>query len=104
MRRFLRAALGAQDYRLAEAATAREGLAQAASRNPDVILLDLGMPGISGYELARRLRAHPTLARSRLIAVTGYAQERDRAATAGAGFAGHITKLVDGDELLALLG
>ena len=56
MRRFLRAALGAQDYRLVEATTAREGLAQAASRNPDVILLDLGLPDRDGLEVTRELR------------------------------------------------
>ncbi len=71
---------------------------------PDAVLLDLGMPGISGYELAQRLHAHPALARSRLIAVTGYAQECDRSAAAGAGFVGHVSKPVDSAELLALLG
>ena len=56
MRRFLRTALGANDYRLVEAETAKEGLAQAASRNPDVILLDLGLPDRDGLEVARELR------------------------------------------------
>ena len=56
MRRFLRTALGANDYRLVEAETAKEGLAQAAARNPDVILLDLGLPDRDGLEVARELR------------------------------------------------
>ena len=71
---------------------------------PDAVLLDLGMPGIDGHELAQRLHAHPTLARTRLIAVTGYAQDGDRAATGGAGFVGHVSKPVDYGGLLALLG
>ena len=50
MRRFLRAALESHGYRLVEAATAREGLAQATGRNPDLILLDLGLPDGDGVE------------------------------------------------------
>ena len=71
---------------------------------PDAVLLDLGMPGISGRELAQRLRAHPALAHIRLIAVTGFAQDSERAASAGAGFVGHVSKPVDYDTLLMLLG
>src|SRR5205814_1357691 len=56
MRRFLRTALGANDYRLVEAETAKDGLAQAAARNPDVILLDLGLPDRDGLEVTRELR------------------------------------------------
>ncbi len=56
MRRFLRAALGTHDFRLVEAGTMREGLAQAAGRNPDVILLDLGLPDGDGLDATRQLR------------------------------------------------
>ena len=56
MRRFLRTALESHDFRLVEAVTAREGLAQATGRNPDVILLDLGLPDLDGLEVTRRLR------------------------------------------------
>ena len=52
MRRFLRTALESNDYRLVEAGTAKEGLAHAAARNPDVILLDLGLPDRDGLEVA----------------------------------------------------
>jgi PAS domain S-box-containing protein len=69
---------------------------------PDAILLDLAMPGIDGDELAQRLHAHPTLARTRLIAVTG--RGHDGVGSAGAGFVGHVSKPVDYGELLALLG
>jgi two-component system KDP operon response regulator KdpE len=56
MRRFLRTALTTNDYRLVEAVTAKEGLAQAAARNPDVILLDLGLPDRDGLDVTRELR------------------------------------------------
>lgn len=56
MLRFLRASLGTHGYRLAEAQTGADGLAQAAQRNPEVILLDLGLPDMDGLEVTRRLR------------------------------------------------
>ncbi|MBS1114272.1 MAG: chemotaxis protein CheY, partial [Nitrospirae bacterium] len=57
MRRFLRITLQGHGYRLTEAATGQEGLTQAATRNPDVILLDLGLPDMDGLEVTKRLRA-----------------------------------------------
>jgi CheY-like chemotaxis protein len=62
---------------------------------PDLALLDIGLPAMDGYELARRLRALPALAHVRLLAVTGYGQERDRRAAADAGFDGHLAKPVE---------
>ncbi len=56
IRRFLRATLGAEGYRFQEALTGEEGLAQAAAHQPDLILLDLGLPDIDGIEVIRRLR------------------------------------------------
>ncbi len=56
IRRFLRASLAAQGYQLVEVASGQEGLAQVASRQPDLILLDLGLPDIDGLEVTRRLR------------------------------------------------
>jgi CheY-like chemotaxis protein len=60
-----------------------------------VALLDLGLPEMSGYELAARLRAMPRLNRIRLVAVTGYGQAEDRQRTQAAGFDDHLIKPVD---------
>jgi len=70
---------------------------------PRVTLLDLGMPGMDGYEVARRIRARPDAEGVALIALTGWGQERDRRRTAAAGFDGHLTKPVDIDTVAAAL-
>ena len=81
-----------------------EAVREAEAFQPDVALLDLGMPGMSGFETARRIRAIPGGDAMTLIAVTGWGQERDRQRTAAAGFDAHIVKPVDPLALQALLG
>ncbi|MEO6270508.1 MAG: ATP-binding protein, partial [Lautropia sp.] len=76
---------------------------EARAFRPDVALLDLGLPGRDGFEVARDLREAPDLAGVMLIAVTGYGQEEDRRKTRDAGFAFHLIKPVDVAELLELL-
>ena len=98
MRRFLRAALGAQDYRLVEATTAREGLAQAASRNPDVILLDLGLPDRDGLELTRELREWSAIP---IIVLSARGREQDKVAALDLGADDYLTKPFGVEELLA---
>jgi PAS domain S-box-containing protein len=71
---------------------------------PEVILLDIGLPGMSGYEVAARLRQLPGMASALLIALTGYGQQRDRDRSREAGFDQHLTKPVDHQALLRLLG
>jgi signal transduction histidine kinase/CheY-like chemotaxis protein len=78
-----------------------EALKVFASFNPDVVLLDLGMPRLSGYEVARRLRADDSA--TLLIAITGWGQSADRAKSAAAGFDHHLTKPVDYRELVKVL-
>jgi CheY-like chemotaxis protein len=78
-------------------------VAAAASYQPEVILLDIGMPGMDGYEVARRVRAGPNGESVLLIALTGWGQEEDRRRTAEAGFDHHIVKPPDADALAALL-
>jgi signal transduction histidine kinase/ActR/RegA family two-component response regulator len=67
---------------------------------PDVALLDIGLPGMTGYELARRVRAHPNGARCRLIALTGYGQADDIELAKRHGFDAHLTKPAQADVLL----
>jgi CheY-like chemotaxis protein len=74
-------------------------LAAVQSKNPDVVVLDIGLPGMDGYEVARRLRAQDAFRRTPLIAVTGYGQENDRQRSVQAGFDEHFTKPVDPEEL-----
>ena len=79
------------------------GLQKLTALRPDVALIDLGLPGIDGYDLARRLRALPEARAMRLIAVSGYGQAEDRRRALDAGFDLHITKPVDPDRLQRLL-
>jgi two-component system CheB/CheR fusion protein len=67
-------------------------LAAARDRQPDVIFLDIAMPGMSGYEVARQIRADPALHDVFLVALTGYGQEEDRRRAIEAGFDQHVTK------------
>jgi signal transduction histidine kinase/CheY-like chemotaxis protein len=90
-------------YQVTVAHSARAALAAAATDPPDVFLLDIGLPDMDGNELARCLRRMPHSAPAKLIAVTGYGQEADRARTAAAGFDHHFVKPVDMAPLLDVL-
>jgi signal transduction histidine kinase len=74
-----------------------------ASYKPNVVLLDIGMPGMDGYEVANQVRQHPQLKDVILIALTGWSQEEDRRRCRKAGFDHHMIKPVDFDALQALL-
>ncbi|QJW92958.1 PAS domain S-box protein [Frigoriglobus tundricola] len=79
-------------------------LTAAAEHRPDLVFLDIGLPGLDGYEVARRLRADPLTAGTVLVALTGWGTEDDRRKTKEAGFDFHLTKPVEGDRVMALLG
>jgi two-component system KDP operon response regulator KdpE len=98
MRRFLRAALDDGQYQLIEAATAREGLAHAASRNPDIILLDLGLPDGDGLDLTRRIREWSSRP---IIVLSARGREADKVAALDAGADDYLTKPFGVGELLA---
>jgi len=75
--------------------TAHEALARVPSFKPDVALLDIGLPEMNGYELARRLRDQPEAREIRLVALTGYGQAEDKERAWAAGFDDHLAKPAD---------
>lgn len=83
--------------------TGPEGLRAALSEKPDVILMDIGLPGMDGCQVAQRIREHPELAGIQLIAISGYGQESDKRQSEQAGFNHHLVKPVDPVKLEALL-
>jgi CheY-like chemotaxis protein len=88
-------------YPVLQAGDGLEGVRLACAERPDVALVDIGLPGIDGYEVARRLRQDPSARAIRLIALTGYGLEEDQRRVLEAGFDLHLVKPV---ELNALLG
>jgi len=83
--------------------TAAEALAKAASHHPEIVLLDIGLPDMSGHQLAQDLRAEPWGADLQLIAITGWGQEDDRRRSLEAGCDQHLTKPVDPEQLISLI-
>lgn len=98
IRRFLRVMLEGHGYRLFEAATGAEGLVEAASRQPDVVILDLGLPDMEGLEVIRRLREWTAVP---IIVLSARGQERDKVAALDAGADDYIAKPFGAGELLA---
>jgi signal transduction histidine kinase/CheY-like chemotaxis protein len=83
--------------------TGPDGVEAAKALRPDVVLCDIGLPGMDGFAVAGTLRRHPETAATRLIAVTGYGQEEDRRRALSAGFDVHLVKPVDPQKLLGYL-
>jgi two-component system KDP operon response regulator KdpE len=98
MRRFLRITLQSNGYRLVEAASGQEGLKEAATRNPDVVLLDLGLPDLDGIEVAGRLREWSLVP---IIVLSAREQEQDKIKALDAGADDYLTKPFGAGELLA---
>jgi two-component system KDP operon response regulator KdpE len=98
IRRFLRAALTGQGYRLFEAATGEAGLMEAATRQPDIIILDLGLPDMEGLDVIRRLREW---SRTPIIVLSARGQERDKIAALDVGADDYVSKPFGVGELLA---
>ena len=91
-------------YEVALAQDGRQALELAQSLRPEVVLCDIGLPGMDGYQVATHLRERPELASSRLIAVTGYGLADDRRRALACGFDAHLVKPVAPDLLLGELG
>ena len=92
--------LRAVGYRVSTAADGHTAVAKAEQLSPDLIVLDLELPGISGFEAARRLRRNPTTQDIPLIAATGYSHPRQLAMAHEAGFDDVVVKPVDPDSLV----
>jgi len=99
----LRLLLEALGHRVVAVGDGAEGLALAQAHPPEVALIDLGLPGLDGYEVARALRASPTGKAITLIAVTGYGQAEDRQRSKEAGFDAHLVKPVSQTLLSSLI-
>ncbi|WP_005033996.1 response regulator [Holophaga foetida] len=88
-------------YQVVQARSGEEGIALAGGQAPDLILLDIQLPGMDGYEIARRLRENQALAKVPIVAVTSYAMVGDREKALGAGCDGYIEKPINPDTFLA---
>ena len=88
------------DYAVTCASNGPEGLALAPSVNPDVILLDIQLPGMDGHEIARTLKSDPHLKKFPIIAVTSFAMAGDREKCLAAGIEGYIEKPIDPDTFV----
>lgn len=95
--------LAAHGYPVYQAGDGLQGVSQAHACRPDAALVDIGLPGIDGYEVARRLRADPATRAIRLIAVTGYGLPDDQRRVMEAGFDQHLVKPVALERLLEAL-
>ncbi len=98
IRRFLRATLTSQGYRLFEAATGADGLVEVASRQPDIVIIDLGLPDMDGIDVIRRLREWSS---APVIVLSARGQERDKVTALDAGADDYVSKPFGADELLA---
>jgi two-component system, sensor histidine kinase len=95
--------LSAQGHDVRIAYDGAEALRHARDFNPQIAFVDIGMPKVHGYEVARRLRAEPATSGCVLVAVTGWGQENDRKRAREAGFDRHLVKPVDPTEIEAIL-
>ena len=99
----LRMLLATQGYEVTIAYSGTEGVAAAQRARPDVVVCDIGLPGMDGYAVAKAIRRDPATAGTRLIAVTGYGQDDDQARAMESGFDTHLVKPADPERLLSLL-
>ena len=100
-RNLLRDLLTSFGYELIEAVTGEEGLTLAGTELPDLILMDIQLPGIDGYEVTRRVKADPALRHIPVIVVTSYALSGDDVKAFDAGCDAYVTKPFDPADLLA---
>jgi len=90
-------------HQVATAHSGPEAIEKAREDHPEFILLDIGLPGMSGYEVAAQLRREESCRDCTIVAISGYGQDDDRRRSRQAGFDHHLIKPLDHDALLALL-
>lgn len=95
--------LGAKGYEVRQAGDGIRGIAEASANPPQVALIDIGLPGMDGYEVARRLRRDPATRGIRLVALTGYGLVKDQNLALEAGFDLHLVKPVATDKLCGII-
>ncbi|MEH6435445.1 hybrid sensor histidine kinase/response regulator [Massilia sp. DD77] len=95
--------LSVQGYAVSVDYDAASAIGRARSERPDVMLIDIGLPDMDGYQLAERLRAQPETAHTVLVAITGYGQPKDRERVLAAGIGHHLVKPVDMTALVRIL-
>ena len=100
-RRILRDLLTSAGFDVVEATTGEDGVALAETHRPDLILMDIQLPGLDGYEATRRIKANPTLREIPVIAVTSYALSGDEAKAKEVGCDGYVAKPFSPRALLA---
>jgi CheY-like chemotaxis protein len=103
LRRLVRATLQTDDYRIEEAVDGEEALARARSLRPDLIILDMMMPGLSGLEVLRELRADPAFANTPVIMLTARARPADQEEAAAAGADRYLAKPFSPLELIGVV-
>ena len=99
--KLVRDVLQYRGYQTIEAGSGEEGVRLAKARIPDLVLMDIQLPGMDGYEATRQIRATPELAKVPIIAVTSYALSGDEAKTRAAGCDGYVAKPFSPRQLLA---
>ncbi|MFQ5657056.1 MAG: response regulator [Candidatus Methylomirabilales bacterium] len=100
-RRIMRDLLNSAGYEMIEAVSGEEGVAMAQTQRPDLILMDIQLPGLDGYEATRRIKADPALRQIPIIAVSSYALSGDDVKAVAAGCNAYVTKPFSPRLLLA---
>ena len=103
LREIARLALEGAGYEVVEAATGVEGIAKAETEHPDLVLMDIQLPVLDGYESTRRIKALPGMARTIVIAVSSFAMRGDEEKARAAGCDGYVTKPYSPKQLVDLV-
>ena len=103
LRGVLRDLLTGSGYDVAEAADGRDGVARAKSERPDLVLMDIQLPGLDGYEATRQIKALPELAATPIIAVSSFAMKGDEEKARAAGCDQYVTKPYSPIQLLRII-